>query len=78
MDDDKKLEEKMDIKEENGNEEKDLSPQFQSDSNILSPFINDLAFDSSRFYKRQSFTFLPKQKQTDFYKFSVLQKNIWL
>ncbi|KAG2281703.1 hypothetical protein Bca52824_052923 [Brassica carinata] len=61
-----------------GNEEKDLSPQFQSDSNILSPFINDLAFDSSRFNKRQSFTFLPKQKQTDFYKFSVLQKNIWL
>ncbi|KAG2306551.1 hypothetical protein Bca52824_026299 [Brassica carinata] len=33
-----------------GNEERDLSTQFQSDSNILSPFINDLAFDSSTFY----------------------------
>ncbi|KAJ0229269.1 hypothetical protein HA466_0318230 [Hirschfeldia incana] len=33
-----------------GNEERDLPPQFRSDSNILSPFINDLAFDSSTFY----------------------------
>ncbi|CAH8334619.1 unnamed protein product [Eruca vesicaria subsp. sativa] len=28
---------------------RDMPPQFQSDSNILSPFINDLAFDSSTF-----------------------------
>ncbi|KAL0731745.1 hypothetical protein Bca4012_027839 [Brassica carinata] len=29
---------------------RDLSTQFQSDNNILSPFINDLAFDGSTFY----------------------------
>ncbi|KAF8090453.1 hypothetical protein N665_0476s0031 [Sinapis alba] len=35
---------------EDGVAGRDLSTQFQSDNNILSPFINDLAFDSSTFY----------------------------
>ncbi|WZZ33537.1 hypothetical protein YC2023_016938 [Brassica napus] len=47
-----------------GNEEKDLSPQFQSDSNILSPFINERLIVADFTKDKASPSYPSKNKQT--------------